>query len=215
MVYERQGLYITRDLSLQEWRDLGVELTSRINGSTWQLGDWLVNGGRKADRLMGNGEWFTGSVYDEAARLTGFDKAHLSNCYSVSTAYPRGERFQLSWSHHRVALKIKDSEQRRTILQSAQEQHWTYYDLDAYLLTILPKPTPPDAPLPTTRAPHLWRPMRVRCPECAHEFEVRKHRIGNERSQIAKKPSGRPRVQAPETSHESFAAAFAARDDHP
>lgn len=184
-VIDGQGLHLTRELHLDEWRALGVEIARRVEGAAWALGDWLVAGGRRRDRMEPDGQWFTGSIYAEALQITGYDRGHLANCYSVSTAYPRGKRFALRWSHHREALRVKNEDQRRAVLEQAVAKRWTVQDLSDQLDRIV---TPAQTRL--TMTPHTRQRDRVQCPACAEVFEVRGHKVP--RVPVPVKPNGRP-----------------------
>ena len=66
--------------------------------------------------------------------------------------YPQEDRVpEVSWSHHRVMLAVKDPAERTRLLQRAAVEHQSVHDVRAMLSD--PKP-----------------PTLHRCPNCGHEY---------------------------------------------
>ena len=87
----KNGLKFNKDLSFEEWQEIGKQL-QKIHGSIqWWIGDWLNFGERK---------W--GEKYTQAIEETGLDYDTLATYKRISQIFeftPRG--VNLSWSAHR------------------------------------------------------------------------------------------------------------------
>jgi hypothetical protein len=177
-VLEAQGLSVTRDLERREWVTCGQEITRRVEGSTWALGDWLIYGGRTGRN------WLGGSTYEKAVEITGYTAAHLSNVFRVAVAYPPDTRLPtLSWSVHREATRAP-AELRAALLKKAEEKRWTADDVIQHINSLIEKSRVKAAtvvPLKArTKKPHrtYYAGPKVRCPKCNHEFTIKGHKVG-------------------------------------
>lgn len=84
----------------------------------WYLGDAVVYG----EAQMGD-EFWNSVPFDASLSL-------LERCASVSRKYPPEDRFpSLSWTHHVVALKVKDPVARRSVLRHAERSD---FDCDEF-----------------------------------------------------------------------------------
>lgn len=173
------GLLINRELTREEWCDIGHRLTQVHTRTTWAIGDWLVYG-------EGRGEY--GSSYVLAAEITGRRFHSLSQAARVSRAFPIAQRsIAVPWSFYREALALISDSERQRCLMVAAKNRWTRDDLADYLKG---RPT---APLETET--HIDAVKRVRserwtswarkrnhhakmkCPKCGHEFEPKRGRL--------------------------------------
>jgi hypothetical protein len=177
-VLEVSGCYFTRDVTVNEWRDCGREIRNRAVAAQWQLGDWLLEGGRQRDRRAlrvqdVEGRWFQHSVYEEAARVTGYSESHLSNCARVAEAFPRDQRvLTLTFSHHREVLKLPPGDERAATLALCVERRWGVEDLINYIASVHAEPEP----VPSKR-PNGYMCTHVKCPHCQYVFPVRGHKV--------------------------------------
>lgn len=110
------GLKIHGRPSLAEWLDEGRKLLAINKASQWAIGDWLVYG-------EGQGEY--GECYSQAIAETDIDYRRLADYAWVSRQYNFSVRTEkLSWSHHRVAAPVPES-QRGEWLDKAEEEGWS------------------------------------------------------------------------------------------
>jgi hypothetical protein len=180
---EVQGLVVLRPLSLKEWMELGKELFSLREKTTWAVGDWLVYGdGRLQTEWFskhgnrGAGRTYT-NTYQLAQQITGYSYHTLITKAATSRAFPFDVRLtsQVPWSMHARATALP-ANQRIEVLQRAADERWTHAQLDEYII----------------HANHVaaivgLRPLRgrsarrkkhlVQCPECHHQFVIRGHRV--------------------------------------
>lgn len=181
-VLEDHGLYVTRDLSENEWQNLGTLITRKRNGLTWALGDWLVYGGREE-----GGRWI-GSGYAHAMQITGYSAPHLSNCFRVSSEFSREQRVgSVSWYIHRLVLALPTRTEQLRWLSEAQEKNWTGADVRARLdtleaaeqqrVTTAEQPARTRHGRPKTGHANGYQLAQVRCPTCGACFPIRGHRV--------------------------------------
>lgn len=179
-VLEAQGLVITRELTRTEWMELGRTIVSRIEGSTWALGDWLIEGGRNTR------QWHGGSSYEKASQITGYSKAHLSNAFRVAETFPKDSRRPtLSWSVHRETMRLA-SDLRGPVLSMAIAKKWSADDVCEHVnklaheakakQTVVSKAS---AVAGGTKKPvrQYYQSPKVRCPKCKHEFPIKGHKV--------------------------------------
>ena len=124
------------------------------NACTWAIGDLLVYG-------EGRGDY--GEEYSQAIELTQKSYSTLTKAAKVSRAFPPSDREfarDLSWTHHYLATKIKDAEERRSLLKQCVAQALSREELDS----MIPKALPKEA---TTGEAH-----EVECPYCNKRFTM-------------------------------------------
>ena len=180
-VLEAQGLVVTRALSRSEWADLGRTIVARIEGSTWALGDWLIEGGRNTR------QWYGGSTYDKAREITGYSAAHLSNAFRVATEFPKDSRRPtLSWSVHRETMRLK-SDLRGPVLTMAMAKRWSADDVCQHVNSLTQQAKPQIAAVVSRQSAvvggvkkptrEYYSSPKVRCPKCHHEFPIKGHKV--------------------------------------
>jgi hypothetical protein len=176
-VIQANGLSILRELSHEEWVVLGRSLRTRLEGSTWAIGDWLVYGG---GRTTGGGSRWTGNSYKRAAEITGYHQAHLSNLYNVSVTFPPDyhTRGIVSWSCHRETLRAIP-ELRGEILNLASSKKWSHADVREHLNQTLVVRTQAERTRKIQgRDPRAYyTPVRVKCPQCEHTFPIKGNKV--------------------------------------
>ena len=97
----RVGLTITRDLSFEEWQDIGHTLAGLEVALRWSIGDWLNYGNFKY-----------GESYAQASDATGFDYSYLTNLkYIAGKVEISRRREELHLSHHQVVAPLTPLEQ--------------------------------------------------------------------------------------------------------
>lgn len=108
------SLQIPPDLSYELWEQVGRQLSSVIDSSSWWLGDWLVFGKRHyADR------------YQRAIRAAGLSYQTLRNYAWVARRFGFPERrSRLSFQHHAEVASLP-IELRDWWLDRAEAEAWT------------------------------------------------------------------------------------------
>lgn len=86
--------------TFEQWATTGRLLARQHTGLHWVIGDWVAVGAdRWADRWL------------DVASTVGIPHATLALSAAVSAAFPAETRHdRLSWSHHRAALGVTDSD---------------------------------------------------------------------------------------------------------
>ncbi|MFI9833550.1 LmbU family transcriptional regulator [Streptomyces sp. NPDC051913] len=110
----KSGLLFTAKHSFSTWEELGTELFSLADSSTWWIADWLVYG-----------ESVFHDRYEEAIRRTSLSYQTLRNYTWVARAFPLPRRHQgLSFSHHLEVVALEQPEQDYW-LRKAEELGWS------------------------------------------------------------------------------------------
>ncbi len=177
-----QGLKFTRILTKGEALTLGRTLVKRRDGASWALGDWLIEGGR-TDR-----QWFGGSTYENAAKITGYGISWLSNLHRVCLTFPPdGRHPELSFSTHKEILRAAEHERPR-IIKMAKAKSWSSDDVITYVNSLIPKQKSDRVRQKRTVGSYYSSP-KVRCPNvvicrecghssaCRHEFSIKGHKV--------------------------------------
>lgn len=161
--------------SLDEWIEEGQHIRRRIEGSTWALGDWLNRGG----------EWDRGFKRSQA--ITGYAASTLWNASRTARAFaPEDRKVNLSFTTHRELLRVDDVGERMALLERACKERWTPDDVVRYLREVrdaepsVESETSTEtvaAAAPRTKPPSEYQHVCVKCPKCAHVFEVRGHKV--------------------------------------
>ena len=127
----KNGLKFNKDLSFEEWQEIGKQL-QKIHGSIqWWIGDWLNFGERK---------W--GEKYTQAIEETGLDYDTLATYKRISQIFeftPRG--VNLSWSAHRE-IASAPSEKQNELLQKADKEELTSREIREMVREMKKLPTP-------------------------------------------------------------------------
>ncbi|MFJ9634688.1 LmbU family transcriptional regulator [Streptomyces sp. NPDC101175] len=110
----KSGLLFTAKQSFRTWEELGTELFSLAESSTWWIADWLLYG-----------ESVFHDRYEEAIRRTSLSYQTLRNYSWVARAFPLSRRNQsLSFSHHLEVAALEQPEQDYW-LRKAEELGWS------------------------------------------------------------------------------------------
>ncbi|MFE6619125.1 LmbU family transcriptional regulator [Streptomyces sp. NPDC057740] len=110
----KSGLLFTAKQSFSTWEELGTELFSFADSSTWWIADWLVYG-----------EALFHDRYEEAIKRTSLSYQTLRNYSWVARAFPLARRRQgLSFSHHLEVVALEEPEQDYW-LRKAEELRWS------------------------------------------------------------------------------------------
>lgn len=110
----RVGLQMSDQLTFEAWENVGRQLSSIVDSSTWCLGDWLVYGKNHfPDR------------YEMAIRAAGLRYQTLRNYSWVARRFEFGRRRpMLSFQHHAEVASLPSDEQDYW-LHEAQREKWT------------------------------------------------------------------------------------------
>lgn len=110
----KSGLMFTSKPSLAIWEEIGANLFSFANSSSWWIADWLVYG-----------ESTFHDRYVEAAKRTSLSYQTLRNYTWVANRFPLPRRRQgLSFSHHLEVMSLEQVEQDYW-LRKAEELFWS------------------------------------------------------------------------------------------
>jgi hypothetical protein len=140
-----QGAIIQSDVTLPEFLEGFKKCEILSNASLWALGDLLLYGESR-------GEW--GEMYTQAIEVTQKSYSTMSQAVRLSKAYPLHERVvDVSWSHHREALAVKDPEERREALVRAGQEGLSREGLRSVISGGDPHPK-----------------KLVTCPHCGHQW---------------------------------------------
>ncbi|WP_172890644.1 LmbU family transcriptional regulator [Actinoplanes derwentensis] len=137
----KSGLTFTSKPSLAAWEQVGANLFSFANSSSWWIADWLVYG-----ESTFNGR------YVEAAKRTSLSYQTLRNYTWVASRFPMSRRrHSLSFSHHLEVVSLERAEQDYW-LRKAEELGWSRNklrtELRASLMLRQGEQAQPDGPNP-------------------------------------------------------------------
>ena len=104
----------------------------------WLIGRRIVVEEQKGKDRAGYGERLLEKVSRELTTTfgRGFGEPHLRNCRLFYKTYPSDEEIRytlcikLSWSHHRIIMRISDPAERAWYLSEASESGWTVKELE-------------------------------------------------------------------------------------
>jgi hypothetical protein len=153
------GASITGEPTIEEFCAGLQNCYLMANATMWAIGDLL---------LYGEGRGDYGESYTQAVELTQKSYWTLSQAVWVSRAYPQSDREfagSLSWSHHRVAARIKDHDERRTYMQRCVDESLSRDELNGILPKRITKSSTPET---TTEG----KTSDVTCPFCERSFVV-------------------------------------------
>jgi hypothetical protein len=118
----RNYLSLPSDLSIDEWKRLGAELSHISEASTWWLGDWLVYGQNRYPER-----------YRRAVEETGLDYQTLRNYAWIARKFELPARHQgLSLQHHSEVASLSP-EHREAWLCRAERFRWSRNELRRYV----------------------------------------------------------------------------------
>ena len=129
------GLTISKDISVEDWLDLGHTLAGLNRAMRWWIGDWL-----------NYGEWRYGEMYAQAEAVTGFDPSYLANLKSIAAAIPISSRRELPIGHHQAVQGLLP-EQQDYWLEQAEQHKWTRIEFRVELVKAGLKQTSPQTQL--------------------------------------------------------------------
>lgn len=145
----RISLTLPEEISLDDWKDIGEQISVISDSSSWWLGDWLIYGqDRYPDR------------YHRAIADTALDYQTLRNYAWIARKFPPARRREsLSLQHHAEVAALPEHEQE-VWLTRAQEFAWSRNVLRRNLQTARQKtlPEPLKAmPVQVTASDEQWR----------------------------------------------------------
>jgi hypothetical protein len=110
-----------QQLNFDTWKERGEELVgdfrtkdAALEMDQWKIGDWIVQGVDKFAEKKGKQQ-----VYDEAMRITGFDREYLQTVVWVVRRFPVSslrKESTLKWSHFKEMAYLKDEKTRQRVL---------------------------------------------------------------------------------------------------
>lgn len=131
IVLSKRGIDFQRELSEEDWVELGRVLKTYDSAIQWMLGDWLNHGIKNADK------W--GKIDDQASddegkyapllEHTDYKFGTLANFASVARSVTHSRRREtVSFSHHVEIAKLSDDEQEK-FLELAEQQNLSVREL--------------------------------------------------------------------------------------
>ena len=139
------GAVLDENVTFDDYCDALKKCQTLGNASLWAIGDMLLFGSQTY-----------GEQYSQALELTRRSYSTLTQAKRLAKAYPPDERFsELSWTHHREALGIKDPDDRQRLLARAATEGWSREQVSDHV-------TGADA---TALVAHTHT-----CPKCGHSF---------------------------------------------
>jgi hypothetical protein len=119
--------------ALDEWFERGKQISKRIDGTCWEIGDWLNEGER---------QW--GETYRWASEITGLAQGTLRQYASVASRFEMSNRIdKLGFAHH-LAVAAIPMEAAQEWLELAQQEQWSVRELAAGLREV--QQLPPGQP---------------------------------------------------------------------
>lgn len=163
------GLQIARELSRNEWLEIGGKLIGYAVAIQWAIGDWVIYGETR--------HWGATNLFTEAQWKTKKSYESILQSANVARAFPPEHRkLDLSWSHYREALRLPD-EDRLPMLREAVKEHWskkTFAQEISDRMRIEIGDLMADGRIRRTwparaKATHVEKPT-ITCPHCGHKW---------------------------------------------
>jgi hypothetical protein len=125
----RTALFLKPGMAFETWRDVGAQVGSLNDASTWWIGDWLAYGVKTyPDR------------YRTAIEATGFGYQTLRNYAWVAGRFPPPRRRPgLSFGHHADVAALDEVDQETWLLRATLNA-WTRAELRRQLRAARPAP---------------------------------------------------------------------------
>lgn len=126
------GISFSRELTFDEWKELGLHIRQRVDGYRWAIGDF-INAGKD--------DW--GDYYTHASEITDYSISSLRKFAMVSGGYELfRRRNKLTYSHHVEAFV---TENPAKWLERAESKNWSVRRLRDEINSTkeLPKPEKP------------------------------------------------------------------------
>lgn len=106
----KNSLQFARELTYEEWENVGAELFRVDQAWQWWVGDWINYGEKKY-----------GQTYEQALALTDKSYSTVFHAAHVAKEFESSRRRLLSWSHHE-AVQGLELEQQDEILEQAEKE---------------------------------------------------------------------------------------------
>lgn len=111
----------SQQLNFDTWKVKGEKLVddfrkrdAALEMDQWEIGDWIVQGVNKFEKQKGK------QVYDEAERITGFDREYLQTVVWVVRRFPDSslrKESTLKWSHFKEMAYLKNDKTRESVFE--------------------------------------------------------------------------------------------------
>lgn len=106
----KNSLQFARELTYEEWENVGDELFRVDQAWQWWVGDWINYGEKKY-----------GQTYEQALALTDKSYGTVRNAATVAGEFALSRRRDISFSHHQ-AVQGLEADQQDTILDQAERE---------------------------------------------------------------------------------------------
>jgi len=113
--FEKTGLIISEDTTIQEWQELGQSLKKIEGAVQFWIGDWARFGEKK-------GFYTDSKVYDQLEEITGLERHTLQNYKGVAELTSSRRREDLSFSHHAEVAKLNPDKQEFFLNKAVEEK---------------------------------------------------------------------------------------------
>lgn len=174
---ENQRLIIFKENFTQtEWAEWGRALAARHESSSWAIGDWLLAGGRRDWNT--NNQW-TGSAFQEAAKITGYEIARLRVYAKTCELFPPDTRcptlhFTLHWMATSLPPDMRMEGLKRVELGDGDGKPWTVTQFREHINEQMALPEMADVIEARKKAGTVVSkgPQTIVCPNCQYVIPV-------------------------------------------
>ncbi len=108
---DRTGIKFHRELTFDEWKALGMEISPIANSIGFIVGDWCNYGAARYGERYADAMMATGLAYETIRKFAG-----VARCVESGIRNPN-----LDFTHHVVVAKVKDPEEQRRWLDLADK----------------------------------------------------------------------------------------------
>lgn len=141
------SMQIPKDLTQDEWAQIGHTLLSVKSSLSWYLGDWLIHGDSRWE-----------GTYIELAEQFQYEIHTLETYASVCRKIHSSTRVEtLSFAHHRYVTKYADPQVQQRLLLDAIEEKMSTRDFEKYIKTL----DEDGNPIPILESPSDRKPSRI------------------------------------------------------
>ncbi len=111
-LYENTDLTFTRELTYEEYAEIGLGISRMYRAAPWWVGDWV-----------NYGEDYFGEKFAQAVAETGLANETIMNYSRVARRVPRDRRTgePLTFSHHEAVASLEPEDQLKYLEQAVEE----------------------------------------------------------------------------------------------
>ena len=132
-----------RNIIVLARRSVVRHINTTMSLAYWLIGRRIVVEEQKGNKRAAYGERLLERISRELSSEfgNGFGEPHLRNCRLFYKAYPTEAEIRytlcikLSWSHHRLIMRVPEPKARRYYLKEAESQEWSVRELQREIRT--------------------------------------------------------------------------------